>query len=455
MSTDVKQSAGYFKEKAIVGLSRVTGDDLNRAIFKTTSHMLKAPKEKYMQYLLAATYGHCRKPEKNGRPICEYIVRELEKRSHTHNWVIVLKSMVVFHRLLTDGSDEVVRYICLYQHIFSFNRIKELRTSMDGAEQNEFIFQYVAYLNSRCSMQKELGDYRRVETKEFEEYYQSLNVNTLYPVFQSLLQGLNALASIVFREYIINNFCTYEAHQLLIRDGKNLFQLLSKSVIFILGGFTEFSIPQKRSWIVNYRLYDEVARKLKIFFDSMLNSSKVFTEAIPRLKPLPESLLARLEDDLEKYDTPNEVVSLESLGISSSSATKTEQKPAPVPEKVSAPSPPVAKPAAPPAKPPQPTFTMDDLFDSTPVVVTTANQQQQQFQQFEKVAAEVTPYSPNSDNWGSAETAWGTGAPTEWSTGAPQQPIAQAPVHVNLSNHVTPSQPPAQPKRMKTRSRVC
>ena len=104
-SNDAKKAGGYLKEKFTIGISRVTGDEVSRSIMKTTSHMLKAPKDKHLQRLLSATHGHCSADSlEKHKDMAAYIVEELEKRSHTHNWIVVLKTMITSHHMLIDGS---------------------------------------------------------------------------------------------------------------------------------------------------------------------------------------------------------------------------------------------------------------------------------------------------------------------------------------------------------------
>jgi hypothetical protein len=428
--TDAKQSAGYFKEKALIGLSTFTGDEIDKAVFKATSHLLKAPKEKYVQKLVAASYGQYGSKPKDGIPLNEYIVRELEKRSHTHNWIVVLKTMVAFHRLLCDASDAMVESICYYRGVFNPSHLKNLAESSDGAGQAYFISQYMTYLGERCNGQIALGKGRRIEIPEFEEYLQTLNADALQPVFEALLRLLEAVSLVQYREIIVNNFCTMEAYQLLIRDGKRLFQLLAKRVIYILDGFEELTLPEKKRWFAFYKRYDSAFLSLKAFFDSILRSSKVFVEPVPQLKPLPPALAARLESDIRASEVPTEApCTLESLGIRSTEDTRVKPKEEvlkapPQPQPQSTPQSNVEEPAKPvaPPNPAVPTFTMDDLFASTPEPVKVIPPAATAFDPWAPQQL-VAPAQPVA-----AQGQWDTGAPTGWSTGVPQDWGSGAPI---------------------------
>ncbi|EAN79443.1 clathrin coat assembly protein, putative [Trypanosoma brucei brucei TREU927] len=322
-TNELKRGAGYLKEKAIIGLTRVTGNELDRAIYKVTSHKLKAPKEKHMQRVLAATRGYSSQKTHKGRNTCEYIVSEFEKRLHTHNWIVVLKTLVTFHRLMKDGSDEVNNCIQQNRNIFCFRNIKDLSESSEGAVQSVFIRQYMYYLEERSSSQRKLGASKRMENSEFGVFLRSLDVDTLGPVFESLLVQLSALVEVQYKEAIVDNFCTMEAFQRLVNDGKLLYQILSDRAIFILDGFSGFTLQQKKDWVRRYREYTVVGERLRLLFESIANSKRMFDEPPPPLKALPGSLLESLEREVRLSSIAHEDITetLESLGITADEKT--------------------------------------------------------------------------------------------------------------------------------------
>ncbi|KAH9597190.1 AP180 N-terminal homology (ANTH) domain protein [Trypanosoma melophagium] len=437
-TNELKRGGGYLKEKAIIGLSRVTGDELNRAIMKTTSHMLKAPKEKHMQKLLAATYGHYKNDSRNGKSICDHIVSELEKRLHTHNWIVVLKSLVTLHRLMTDGSSEVIDSIQRNRSIFCARNAKDLSESVEGSIQSAFIRQYFRYLEERASSQQSIGNMNRIESVEFSSYLRSLDVNSLAPPFQILLGQLASLVEIEYREAIVDNFCTLEAYQRLVNDGKVLYQLLSDRIIFILDGFSDFPLEKKKVWLRLYKEYNVIAENLRSFFNSILDSSKVFAQPPPRLKPLPVSLLEHLEDDVRMSNIPREDVTetLESLGITRGEEEvrlkeEVKRPPSPLPsqfpevaatvEQTSLPLTAVEKKC--------PTFSMDDLFVSPPPPVpsktvpsapTTAlpSDPQDLFMNTNYDNNQTTSGLANNQAtaYGTIDDGWSTGAPLSYET---------------------------------------
>ena len=253
------------KEKFVIGMTRFTDDEVERAIMKVTSHMLKAPNEKHMQRLIAASHGNFNCGKQDHGDINRYIIVELEKRSHTHNWVVVLKSMVAFHRLMTDGSVEINRLIQLNRNIFCLRHIKELADSPDGAAQQSFIEQYIRYLEERSIAQQALGMSSRIESDAFAAAINSLDLTALTQTFPVLLQQMEALASVEFRPTIVDNFCTLEAYRKLVIDGKKLFALLMGRMVWLLEQFEDLPTPHKKVWLKLFIRFQKCSKLLAAF----------------------------------------------------------------------------------------------------------------------------------------------------------------------------------------------
>ncbi|PBJ79773.1 clathrin coat assembly protein [Trypanosoma cruzi cruzi] len=458
-SNELKRGAGYLKEKAIIGLARVTGDELDRAIMKVTSHMLKAPKEKHMQRLLATTYGHYKNDTRDGKSICGHIVAELEKRMHTHNWIVVLKTLVTLHRLMTDGSNEFNACIKRNRSIFCARNLKDLSESVEGAAQALFIRQYLSYLEERAISQEAIGVDNRLESVDFSSYLRSMDVDSLTPFFGALLGQLAALVAVEYQEAIVDNFCTLEAYQRLVCDGKILYQLLSNRVIFVLDGFDDFSLPLKKVWLELYRQYSVVVEKLRLLFDSILRSSKVFMQPPPQLKPLPDSFLGQLEDDVRLSSIPREDVT-ETLGKLGICGSEIKSPPRETVEKTSPPLSPSVNaqqrsgkesPSIPPVatEKKEAAFSMDELFVSAPAAesgpaVPSAPADplvdNQYFPLFSPQSEENTGPEKLGDHYAALNTViddgWSTGAPVSWEGTPSVQYSTAAPVADGMSHTV-------------------
>eukprot|EP00744_Colponema_vietnamica_P003687 GILI01005612.1.p1 GENE.GILI01005612.1~~GILI01005612.1.p1 ORF type:complete len:572 (-),score=168.06 GILI01005612.1:254-1969(-) len=388
-NNDTKKAAGYFKEKFTIGLSRVTGDEVTRAIMKTTSHMLKAPNEKHLDRLIRATHGHYSEEARQEGGVGRYIIEELEKRSHTHNWIVVLKTMLVFHAFMIDGSDEVNKYMQRNRNLFAGRSIKDLADSPDGAAQQRFIEFYTRYLEERNVTQMRIDLEVRIESSEYLTALKMMPMGVLAQALGQLLQQLECIANIPFREEIINNFATLEAHTRLINDGAHLYAFISDRMVYALEHFEELdSTASKQTWLTLYKRYIKCIRALAKFFDSMRRSRVTWGSiVIPQIKEFPDALLTKLEDDVSKAEsatsagtkpTTDEVPEVEDISTLLAAEEKLEEpkeetpaQPPTVNSRIKAEAtaetdlfggPAEAPPIQPPVKPKPPTTDLDDLF---------------------------------------------------------------------------------------------
>jgi hypothetical protein len=435
---DMKKGMGYLKEKFVIGMTRFTDDEVERAIMKVTSHMLKAPNEKHMQRLIAATHGNYNCGKQDHGDINRYIIVELEKRSHTHNWVVVLKSMVAFHRLMTDGSVEVNRLIQLNRNCFCLRHVKDLADSPDGAAQQSFIEQYIRYLEERSIAQQALGLSARLESEAFSNAISALDLPALTRAFAVLLQQMEAVAAVEFRPTIVDNFCTLEAYRKLVVDAKRLFAILMGRMVWLLEQFEDLPLPLKQTWLKLFIRFHKCSKLVAAFMVQIDSANIHFGEAIPRLKVFPDTLQRRLEDDVDASSVQKEDLSA-LLGPQVVAELRLEPPPTAasagnnaVNERVTTPpakvSPrlttnpavaaPAVQPAASSAKPADP---LADIFG--PPVPQTA-----------------TAPPPSTSNRAPSAAAASSGAPPLWGTAdPPAQPARYSPVDSRAAVSAPPS----------------
>lgn len=311
-SNDAKKAGGYLKEKFTIGISRVTGDEVSRSIMKTTSHMLKAPKDKHLQRLLSATHGHCSADSlEKHKDMAAYIVEELEKRSHTHNWIVVLKTMITFHHILIDGSLSANRVMQRNRGLFCMRAVKDLADSPDGAAQKNFIEHYIRYLEERNISQARIDVDPRIETDEYLTVLKSMSNEVLAKAMTQLIQQLECIANIEFREVVVDNFATLDAYNLLIADGTRLYGMLANRMLYILERFDEMEIMAKQTWLSVYRRYAKCVHSLALLFQRLVSANRHFSSPIPKINEFPADVLMKLEQDVEYSSIPKETIHFE------------------------------------------------------------------------------------------------------------------------------------------------
>lgn len=96
----LRKAIGAVKDQTSIGLAKVGSNsvaDLNVAIVKATRHEEYPPDERYMRDVInLTTYNRI-----YVNSCITLIARRLNK---TQNWVVALKSLMLIHRLLSDGD---------------------------------------------------------------------------------------------------------------------------------------------------------------------------------------------------------------------------------------------------------------------------------------------------------------------------------------------------------------
>lgn len=442
MSEDAKKGGGYLKEKLIIGLTRFTSDEVERAILKVTSHMLKAPNAKHMERLITATFGQYNSGTVDHGDVNRYILEEIEKRTHTHNWIIVLKSFVALHHLMNKGSPAMTRCMGQRLGLFSARNIKDIADTPEGAAQKVFIEQYIQFLEERAISQLKLIDCGLPPRIDSDELYVQLNTVPLedLPIpFDLMLRVLELLAKIEFRATIVDNFLTLEAYRLAVCDGKALYRTLMNRVLSMLEAFEDQPLALRNKLLKLYMRFDTGIKLLARMFDQMNAANIHWGELIPSLKLLPESIVKRLEDDIKYSDVKSEDLSsvlgtasvVEDRGPRVRSQSPPQEEPTPAPVKPAKEEPELPPPAPLPLTATAPRAeALDDLF--TPTISKTHTGRAEP-------STTTTKVVPN-DFWGAPPAP----APGTTATISPRTSVAQ-PRENDFDPFATPAPAPAAP----------
>ena len=81
----------------------LTGDSLNKAVCKASSHELIAPKRKHVDYLVLCT----NEPMVSIPDLATFIL----ERVKVTNWVVSFKALVTAHFLMVQGNERFIQYL--------------------------------------------------------------------------------------------------------------------------------------------------------------------------------------------------------------------------------------------------------------------------------------------------------------------------------------------------------
>jgi hypothetical protein len=306
---DAKKLGGYLKEKLTIAWTRFSDDELVRAVTKVSSHMLKIPNEKHMQRLINATYGQYNSGGTEYGDVNKWLVEALESHLHAHNWVVVLKTALAFHRLMADGSDAFNSAVQARRGLFSLSHIKDLADSPDGAEQQIFVTHYLRYLEERQIAQSANAQRlknMRIENQAFANQYLTIQGRESVVVTSSLLLQFETAIDVQFIPHSVNNFATLQGHRNCLNDAKLLFVAISRKIVNILEKIEGFSPEDREAWLPLYKRYAIASRKFAARLAEMKQSRVSWGEELPTIRPLPDDILEQLAMVLDpKYQPRN------------------------------------------------------------------------------------------------------------------------------------------------------
>lgn len=276
-------------------IAMATGSQTEKSIIKATRHNLKAPKEKHVRRLLMICSEKTHK--------INNLVSLLTRRLETPDWIVVLKTLVVFHRLLREAPNRLLIQTLKYKSDI-FGRLRKFvdMSSQEAHHQSIFIRKYSQYLEEKVLVFKTL-------TTEFEKdpsITKSYTVDELLERLPRLQSQLNALINCRASKEHINNAIIITAWNYLLKDSFKLFSALNFGVIILLEHY--FTMPKETASKI-YEIYKLFTRETD-GMTAVMNISQRFTRSeIPELQHAPLTLLESLEGylkDLEEGRAPNE-----------------------------------------------------------------------------------------------------------------------------------------------------
>jgi hypothetical protein len=131
----------------------VKSDIWKVAVVKATNHVVSEPKEKHVQVILRGTFMGGSVMDK--LTPTGAILHQLGKRLQWKDWIVVLKTMIVFHRIFQDGNPLFAAFLAQNaSNIFRFHGYIE-QTS-EAVMNMPLILSYSQYLERWCLTKKRI-----------------------------------------------------------------------------------------------------------------------------------------------------------------------------------------------------------------------------------------------------------------------------------------------------------
>eukprot|EP00756_Hemistasia_phaeocysticola_P003863 Hpha_TRINITY_DN12491_c0_g1::TRINITY_DN12491_c0_g1_i1::g.42996::m.42996 len=325
---EAKRYGGYVKEKAAIARTKVTGDEIERAVLKCTSHAAKAPNEKHLSRLLATTDFT---PDEAAR-----IAASLERRMHDHEWVVVGKALTTVHALMRSAASDHLRVAILRrQSLFLVQAMKLGGVGCDREEANnaDFARRYARYLEERSATTVHGGLSHSIEnTAQCGEELTRMPMVASLQTATGLVRQMRAAADIGFDPEWAENPVTAQGLRMCAQDARLLYLLTSRQFLLMLDSLERMSSSERNAGITFFEEFDAASRRLQGMFDKLSTyrggsaMSRLVAESAPQLRLIPqhdaEVIRATLrsgvprpsaEEEIELADIPTDVIPLVTL----------------------------------------------------------------------------------------------------------------------------------------------
>lgn len=266
------------------------------SIVKLTSKKVKPLKPKHVQIVTAATF-------QSDYPLSE-LFRFLSNRFKENNWIIVMKSLIVVHILIREGStDRIMGYLANNPSITDVSNFRDKSGNSSAAEQTNNLMAYSLYLSEKIADYQSLNIEFVKSKKDFIDRCRrgACDLDFLHAV-EILQRQINALLNSSFEFALINNVVTLQAYRLLIGDLMSLFHVLNEAVIRILSEYFDMNKKLAEKALQIYKNFAIQTGKTVEFFDTARRLKGSLELDIPVFKHAPVSLAGALEDYLKNTD---------------------------------------------------------------------------------------------------------------------------------------------------------
>lgn len=263
---------------------------MQRLVKGATKPKVAAPKAKYIEPLLDATYSRGNDFE----VAMEALSRTLAK---SQQWTVAYKALIVFHIMIREGSQDVVlRYLSRNPRV--------LEVDDDMGRQAVGLSRYARYLGVRAAQFKETKtDYVRAKNKQGKSRLAGLTIDKgLLRECESVIIQIDALVKCHFDERDVDNDVTLMAFRLLVHDLLSLFQVLNEGVINLLESFFELSRYDAENALEVYKGFTRLTSKVIAFLKVAKNLEYQTKLRVPNIKHAPTSLVSSLEVYLNDPD---------------------------------------------------------------------------------------------------------------------------------------------------------
>ena len=235
----------------------LTGDNLNKAVCKASSHELIAPKRKHVDYLILCT----NEPTVSIPDLATFILERVKMT----NWVVAFKALITAHFLMVQGNERFIQYLAPRTSNFQTDNLSD-RSTVETMNMSTFVRKYSRYLNHKATTYQRAGfDYCRVKRGD-NGFMRTMTISKLMTHMPILQEQFDSLLNFDPQAHEVSNAVIYAAFVRCFQDLVKLFALYNEGIIVMLEHYFDFKKVMAREGIEVYKKYLNRCENARAYF---------------------------------------------------------------------------------------------------------------------------------------------------------------------------------------------
>jgi len=295
-----KRVFNRMNDKLAAGAARLNGgeyQEVDIAIVKATNHDEVPPKEKHVRTLKEAVAS-----APSRRKII-YIVHDLYERirSSGEDWLVVLKALMVYHRLMKADNQCVFKMeMGKYKDKRKLNTLLRLDNFSDNSRKDTWDYSawiraYSIYLDTRLDVFKTASFDLERDVGGGETKLKSQASHELLDLLPRLQQLMQRILGCVPEGAAVSNTVIMEALKWVLSECFRLYRATSEGVINLADNFFDMDRVDARKALDIYRENINSTERLQEFFAKIQSMSAGKSLQFPQLTNPPEDFLEQME----------------------------------------------------------------------------------------------------------------------------------------------------------------
>ncbi|KAL6764377.1 ANTH domain-containing protein [Haematococcus lacustris] len=322
-----KNLMGYIQDKVDVGITKLRSDegvDLDVAVVKATLQDEVAPKDKHVRTLKVACSGSA--PRQQVSYVIHGLAKRLEEKS---GWLVTLKTLIVFHRLMREVDPSFQDEIIRYQERTGAHRMLRLdsfadHTTRDTWDYSAWIRVYSVYLDERLGAFKSMRFDPELEAVgagggagghdgftapqargDSSSKLKSCGASELLDKLPQIQKLLSRLIACVPEGAAQHNDIVLQSCAMVMREVRATYRCVCEGVINLADKYFEMERPEALRGLDLYKENSLLNDRLNAFF-SNINHVPTLRGVVqmPSLQALPPDFLTTMEEYVRDAPRP-------------------------------------------------------------------------------------------------------------------------------------------------------